>query len=115
MRKSLAFIALFCAGAVSANPDPIWQIQVTNNAGRTVNVPIMGERVCICLKHTQTSKIKNTKGGVMRLFGSDDCTGNFVGLALGATRTGAHWVNSASVGRDGIPSAGPFSCTDQIG
>ncbi|KAG0334756.1 hypothetical protein BG004_000279 [Podila humilis] len=110
MHKSLALIAILCAAGVNAVST--WSIQLTNNAGRTINVPIQGERHCVCLEHTQTSKIKNTNGGVMRLFGSNDCKGDFIGLALGATRTGAQWVNSVSVGKDGIPSEGPFSCSN---
>ncbi|OAQ22367.1 hypothetical protein K457DRAFT_143477 [Linnemannia elongata AG-77] len=89
-----------------------WSFDVTNNAGKTASSgPIEGyERFCLCLKTTQTSKIHNTHGGVMKLFSTDDCTGNFVSLPLGSTRSNSQWVNSASVGVDGIPSFGPTQC-----
>ncbi|KAF9538290.1 hypothetical protein EC957_006938 [Mortierella hygrophila] len=87
-----------------------WQFQITNNAGKTVTVPVAGKRTCICLTTSQTAKIKNTNGGVMKLFSTADCTGNFSVLSKGATRSNAQWVNSASVGQDGIPSGGPYQC-----
>ncbi|KAG0283990.1 hypothetical protein BGZ96_011642 [Linnemannia gamsii] len=108
MHRAIILLLAVCTIGALALGD--WQIEITNNAGKTVSVPISGRRYCICLTTTQTSKIKNTNGGVMRLFETDDCTGNFSGLAKGATRSNAQWVNSASVGEDGIPSAGPYQC-----
>ncbi|KAG9061995.1 hypothetical protein KI688_006714 [Linnemannia hyalina] len=88
-----------------------WQFRVYNNAGKTVEVPVIGKRHCVCLETSQTAKIKNTNGGVMKLFSTDDCTGNFAVLSKGATRSNAQWVNSASVGKDGVPSTGPYDCS----
>ncbi|KAF9155643.1 hypothetical protein BG015_009088 [Linnemannia schmuckeri] len=109
MHKSLALLIALCTlnGALALGD---WQFQVTNNAGKTVTVPVGGKRYCMCLSTSQTAKIKNTNGGVMKLFSTDDCTGNFVALYKGSTRSNAQWVNSASIGQDGIPSAGPNHC-----
>ncbi|KAG0334757.1 hypothetical protein BG004_000280 [Podila humilis] len=108
-RTIILFLACLAMTAMAAAPRT-WRFRVTNNAGRVFDWPVYGRRHCICLRTTQTSTIKNTDGGVMRLFGSDNCKGDFIGLALGATRTGAQWVNSASVGEDGIASTGPNDC-----
>ncbi|KAF9103751.1 hypothetical protein BGX27_010392 [Mortierella sp. AM989] len=108
MSRTLLLLLVLCAiGALAQT----WTIEVTNNAGRKVSVDIAGRRHCICLKNSQTAKIKNTNGGVMKLFSTSDCTGNFAELAKGSTRSNAQWVNSASVGLAGIPSTGPYDCT----
>lgn len=107
MFKSIVLLLTLCTAGAFAR---IWHIQFWNNAGKTANVPVSGDRFCICLETTQTAKIKNTDAGVVKLFSTNDCTGNFAVLAKGATRTNAQWVNSASVGIDGIPSEGPTQC-----
>ena len=109
MHKSLIALFALCtlSGALALGD---WQFEVTNNAGQTVEVPVSGRRYCGCLSSSQTNKIKNTNGGVMRLFSTKDCTGNFVALYRGSTRSNAQWVNSASIGEDGIPSDGPYHC-----
>ncbi|KAG0275478.1 hypothetical protein BGZ96_003771 [Linnemannia gamsii] len=111
--KSILLLALCTLNGALALGD--WQFVVTNNAGKSVEVPVAGQRHCVCLETTQTSKIKNTNGGVMRLFSKSDCTGEFSGLAKGSTRTNAQWVNSVSVGKDGIPSTGPYDCSPMFG
>jgi len=107
MFKSTIVLLALCTASAFATT---WHIQLWNNAGKTANIPIDGQRFCVCLETTQTAKIKNTDGGVVKLFTTNDCTGNFAVLAAGATRTNAQWVNSASVGIDGIPSTGPTQC-----
>ncbi|KAF9919114.1 hypothetical protein FBU30_011168 [Linnemannia zychae] len=89
-----------------------WSFDISNNAGQRASTgPISGyKRFCLCLKTSQTAQIHNTNGGVMKLFSTDDCTGNFAVLSLGSTRSNAQWVNSASVGIDGVPSFGPTQC-----
>ncbi|KAF8928235.1 hypothetical protein BGZ47_001753 [Haplosporangium gracile] len=83
------------------------QFEVNNNAGKTVSAPVASGRHCVCL---QTAKIKHTNGGVMKLFSTDDCTGNYAVLLKGTTRGNVQWVSSASVGKNGIPFAGPYQC-----
>ncbi|KAF9178346.1 hypothetical protein BGZ51_004753 [Haplosporangium sp. Z 767] len=106
MHKLLLLLGLCTIGAFAQT----WSFSCTNNRGTTVNNPVIGKRVCICLKTSQTAKLKNTNGGDMKLFSTTDCTGNYVQLAKGKTQNNAQWVNSASVGQSGIPSAGPFNC-----
>ncbi|KAF9142292.1 hypothetical protein BG015_000986 [Linnemannia schmuckeri] len=108
-KSSLLLLVLATVNSAMALGD--WQFVVTNNAGRSVEVPVAGKRHCVCLENSQTAKIKNTNGGVMKLFSTDNCTGNYAVLSKGATRSNAQWVNSASVGQDGIPSTGPYSCS----
>ncbi|KAF9292167.1 hypothetical protein BKA57DRAFT_497363 [Linnemannia elongata] len=112
-KSSLLLLALATLNSALALGD--WQFVVTNNAGRSVEVPVAGKRHCVCLETSQTSKIKNTNGGVMKLFSTSDCTGNYAVLSKGATRSNAQWVNSASVGQDGIPSSGPNDCSPIFG
>ncbi|KAF9925336.1 hypothetical protein FBU30_004926 [Linnemannia zychae] len=113
MLKSTALLLALCT--VSAFAQTLWNFEVTNLAGKTQRVDVAGKRHCVCLAHTQTYKLKNTNGGVMKLFKTDDCTGSYGVLAKGSTITNAQWVNSASVGQDGIPSTGPYDCTGVFG
>lgn len=106
MHKLLLLLGLCTVGALAQT----WSFSCTNNRGTTVNAPVVGKRVCICLETSQTAKLTNTNGGDMKLFSTSDCTGNFVQLAKGKTQSNAQWVNSASVGQSGISSAGPFNC-----
>ncbi|KAG9071358.1 hypothetical protein KI688_005569 [Linnemannia hyalina] len=109
MHKSLIALFVLCTlnGALAAGD---WQFQITNNAGKVYTIPAYGKRECICLETSQTNKIKNTNGGVMKLFSTHDCTGNFAVLNKGSMRSNAQWVNSASIGKDGFPSTGPNHC-----
>lgn len=108
LKSTILLSALVTIGAFAQT----WSFDVTNNAGKTVSSgPISNyKRFCLCLKTTQTAKIKNTHGGVMKMFSTDNCKGNFATLSLGSTRTNSQWVNSVSVGIDGIPSFGPTQC-----
>ncbi|KAG0042887.1 hypothetical protein BGZ83_012063 [Gryganskiella cystojenkinii] len=107
MHKLLLLLGLCTATALAQTS---WSFSCTNNRGTTVTAPVSGKRVCICLKTSQTAKLGNVNGGTMKLFSTDDCTGNFVQLAKGKTQNNAQWVNSASVGQPNIASAGPFNC-----
>lgn len=59
------------------------------------------KRICQCLSGTQTNKIKNTNGGLVRVFSTTDCTGNYDTIAIGSTISNAQWVNSVSLGQSG--------------
>ncbi|KAF9162435.1 hypothetical protein BGX20_001725 [Mortierella sp. AD010] len=108
MSKSIVLLLVFCTIGAFAQS---WSFKVTNNAGKSATLPIVGyKRFCVCLETTQTATIKNTNGGVMKLFSTDDCTGNYAVLSKRSTRSNAQWVNSVSVGVDGIPSFGPTQC-----
>ncbi|KAG0032383.1 hypothetical protein BGZ81_010993 [Podila clonocystis] len=107
-KSTFLLLALSTIGALAQTS---WNFEITNNAGKTVSLPVGGyRRFCVCLETSQTAKIKNTNGGVMKLFSTNDCTGNYAVLSKGSTRSNAQWVNSASVGVDGIPSFGPTQC-----
>ncbi|KAG0244819.1 hypothetical protein BGW41_006377 [Actinomortierella wolfii] len=106
MKKILLLLALFTVSALAQT----WTFTCTNNRGKSVTAKAAGKRICICLKTSQTFKLTNNNAGDMKLFWSDDCTGDYVPLAKGKSHSPAHWVNSASVGQSGIPSAGPFNC-----
>jgi hypothetical protein len=59
------------------------------------------KRVCQCLSGTQTNKIKNTSGGLVRVFSTTDCTGSYETIAAGSTISNAQWVDSVSFGPSG--------------
>ena len=59
------------------------------------------KRICQCLSGTQTNKIENTAGGLVRVFSTTDCTGNYDTIAAGSTISNAQWVNSVSFGPSG--------------
>lgn len=70
-------------------------------------------RECYCLKNTQTNYIHNWQGGIVKLFSSTDCTGNYDTLGSDKILQPAYWVNSMSLGREG-KSTGPFYCGDHF-
>ncbi|KAG0239521.1 hypothetical protein BGW41_007628 [Actinomortierella wolfii] len=108
-RSIVLLLALVATVALAADYD--WIFSITNNKKQVTRVPVAGKRHCVCLKYSQTAKITNIDAGVMKLFSTTDCTGNFAVLKKGSTRSNAQWVNSASVGVDGIPSSGPNDCS----
>ncbi|KAG0234615.1 hypothetical protein BGW42_006366 [Actinomortierella wolfii] len=110
-RSIVLLLALVATVALAVDYD--WIFSITNNKKKVTKVPVIGRRLCICLKNSQTAKITNIDAGVMKLFSTTDCTGNFAVLKKGSTRSNAQWVMSASVGVDGIPSAGPYDCSPQ--
>lgn len=86
-------------------------IRLTNNAGRTYEDSVLpGERECLCLKNTQTATITGASAGTIRLFSSNDCTGNYQTIYDDDQIGNAYWVNSVSWGESGVPSHGPNGC-----
>jgi hypothetical protein len=69
------------------------------------------ERQCWCTKDVKTAEIQNSggSGGLVRLFSTDDCTGNYETMSADQTVSNAEWVNSVSLGPSGS-SIGPGSC-----
>ncbi|KAF9924127.1 hypothetical protein FBU30_005844 [Linnemannia zychae] len=101
---------LLVLGTIASFARADWSFEVTNLAGNTESVTVAGPRTCVCLKNTQTYKLKNTNAGTMKIFSTADCTGSYGVISKGSTVTNAQWVNSASVGQDGVPSGGPYNC-----
>ncbi|KAF9921396.1 hypothetical protein FBU30_008616 [Linnemannia zychae] len=106
MLKSVLVLALSAVALVQA-----YEINVFNNAGTRISLfEDPGFRTCICLRNTQSNKIYNKDGGDVKLFSTDDCTGNYSQLGAGKTQINAQWVNSLSLGKSGIPSSSPATC-----
>ncbi|KAG9319175.1 hypothetical protein KVV02_007295 [Mortierella alpina] len=95
-----------------ANPIQNVSVDLINNRARDTNLSSINQdnHWCICLKNTQTDKIYNRNAKDVKLFSSTDCTGNYSPLVIGKTQNNAQWVNSASIGKSGIPSVPPKSC-----
>ncbi|KAF9154350.1 hypothetical protein BG015_001193 [Linnemannia schmuckeri] len=107
MLKSVLMLAL-CATVPFAQA---YEIHIWNNAGKKISLPqVPSHQSCICLKNTETAKIYNKEGGNVKLFFTDDCTGNYSVLFLGKTQNNAQQINSLSIGGSGIPSSGPLTC-----
>ena len=83
-----------------------------NNKSKSQVFGAIDTRFCACVKNTQTGFIKGVNGGDIKLFSSNDCTGNFQTLESNGEAKNAQWVNSFSYGKSGIPSSGPFGCPD---
>ena len=76
----------------------------------TNSVPVgldNGFRQCLCISNTDTTYIEGVNGGLIRLFSSSDCTGNYETLGSNSEITNAQWVNSISYGASGIASLPP--------
>ncbi|KAG0061943.1 hypothetical protein BGZ89_011052 [Linnemannia elongata] len=102
MHKSLAFLALLAASALAQGN---YHMDVYNSANQKIRFyDYYGHRTCLCVKNIQTAKIRNVDVGDAKLFSTEDCTGNFVQLDKGVTRSNAQWVNSFSFGDSGKPS-----------
>ncbi|OAQ27684.1 hypothetical protein K457DRAFT_21018 [Linnemannia elongata AG-77] len=90
--------------------------RIYNNDGSLTRVLVAGsqQRVCYCLKNTQTGTIQAFDGeNHIRLFTSNDCTGSFGVLEDSGKINNAQWVNSLSLGWPGIPSEGPDGCPNR--
>ncbi|KAF9369367.1 hypothetical protein CPB97_003643 [Podila verticillata] len=80
---------------------------LTNNAGRQHESSIAkvnDDRYCICVKNTQTASVEGMNGGLIKLFSTNDCTGNYQTLGSNGKAYNTYWVNSVSWGKEGIPS-----------
>ncbi|KAG0025746.1 hypothetical protein BGZ82_009850 [Podila clonocystis] len=105
MKVTLLLSALCIAQVALA--ETWYSIHLNNNDGsKATTLDFQDDRVCYCLSQTQTAKIDGTKGGDVKLFSSDNCTGNYSN-GSGKVTSNAQWVNSVSFGRSGIPSLGP--------
>ncbi|KAG0332614.1 hypothetical protein BG004_001168 [Podila humilis] len=111
----LLAISCSCAAALLGGADAAHLISVKNNVGQEQSIVTKdGTRACVCLKNTQTNSITTTNGGVVRLFASNDCTGSYSTIGSNFELRPAHWVNSASWGKGGIPSTGPYGCPNWL-
>ncbi|KAG0079589.1 hypothetical protein BGZ92_000967, partial [Podila epicladia] len=104
--KVILLLSTLCIAQVAV-AQTWYSIHLYNNDGsKDTTLDFQDDRVCYCLSETQTAKIDGTKGGDVKLFSSDDCTGKYSNGSDKMT-TNAQWVNSVSFGRSGIPSLGP--------
>ncbi|KAG0093911.1 hypothetical protein BGZ93_008781 [Podila epicladia] len=106
MYKSLALLATLCSAALAAD----YRLELHHNTDSNKWVSLFtqtGTRTCFCTKNVQTGWIKGNNGGDIKLFSSNDCTGNFQTLGTNERVNNAQWVNSVSFGKSGISSVGP--------
>jgi hypothetical protein len=90
-----------------------YEIHIWNKAGKRVSLfNNTNNRICFCLKNTETAKIFNKDGGTLKMFSTSDCTGNYVMFGLGQTLNNADWINSVSFGNSGPrdPFPNPPTC-----
>ncbi|CAO3607024.1 unnamed protein product [Cunninghamella echinulata] len=59
------------------------------------------KRVCACMSGTRTEKINYDESGILKLFSTKDCTGNYQQVYKGQSVKNAMWVNSISFGPSG--------------
>ncbi|KAF9198972.1 hypothetical protein BGZ49_000078 [Haplosporangium sp. Z 27] len=103
MHKVFAMMLLVCSTIVLGAES--YNIVLKNDAGNSFTlVANPGTRTCFCVVNTQTASIQGQNGGDIKLFSSQDCTGNFQSLGSNGATNNAQWVNSVSWGESGIPS-----------
>ncbi|KAF9903596.1 hypothetical protein EC991_003508 [Linnemannia zychae] len=104
MHKSIVLLlalAIYANVALAAT----YRIDFWNNdKSRSASMGFNEGRSCACMKNTQTGTIKGVNGGLIRLFRSTDCTGDYDILGSNSQLNNANWVNSISFGQAGIPS-----------
>ncbi|KAF9969736.1 hypothetical protein BGZ73_007761, partial [Actinomortierella ambigua] len=115
MKITLLLSALCIAQAALAEA---YSLHISNNdASKDFTFEFDDDRICYCLKDTQTAKIDGRNGGDVKLFSSNNCKGDYTS-GSGKVTYGAQWVNSVSFGKSGIASRGPgksCKCGRKIG
>ncbi|KAG0344450.1 hypothetical protein BG004_004471 [Podila humilis] len=102
MFKSIVLLVLLASTALA---QITYHMDVYNAKNKKITFYAWkGDRTCLCLKNTQTTKIGNVDVGDAKIFSSKDCTGNYVTIAKGKVRANTQWVNSMSFGAAGVPS-----------
>ena len=105
MYKSLILLLALSSSALAS-----YFVDIKNNDGSKsfrFQVVSNADRACWCIKNTQTGTIKGVSGGTIKLFSSNDCTGNFQTIGSDGQVSNAQWVNSFSMGASNVPSSGP--------
>jgi hypothetical protein len=109
MHKALVFLIAFALQSGVALAD--YQVNIYNNNESKSNMFPLWEgtpvRWCVCVRNTQTGFIEGVNGGLIKLFSSSDCTGNYDTIGSNEKVGNANWVNSFSFGRSGISSNNP--------
>ncbi|KAI8059142.1 hypothetical protein BC940DRAFT_314338 [Gongronella butleri] len=78
------------------------------------SISTKSKRKCVCVKNFKTAVVENDSGGVVRMFSTSDCTGNYATLGYKQDQINAYWVNSVSFGPSGT-SVGPSGCPSRFG
>ncbi|KAI9235055.1 MAG: hypothetical protein BYD32DRAFT_463787 [Podila humilis] len=108
MFKSFLFLSALSASALAT-----FGVTVINDNGSGYTLYAQDhQRLCYCLKNTQSASIRGFNGGTIKLFSTADCTGKFATLGSNDEVGSAKWVNSVSFGRSDIPSRDPPGCPD---
>ncbi|KAG0092918.1 hypothetical protein BGZ93_000464 [Podila epicladia] len=112
MVKTTSIIVLLSAICAQVAFADNYCIGVWNNGGSLFKSLCHSttQRVCYCLRNTQTATIEGFPGGDIKLFGSSDCKGTYHTIGSEESISNAQWVNSVSFGRSGISSSGPSGC-----
>ncbi|KAF9935476.1 hypothetical protein BGZ75_010230 [Mortierella antarctica] len=106
VKAILLLTTLFTSAALATD---YYYVAIFNNAGKSEELQVpRTKRYCVCLRNTQTARIKNFSGSDVKIFSSSDCTGKYSQVADNAYN--AQWANSMSYGRSGISSQGPDGC-----
>ncbi|KAF9216975.1 hypothetical protein BGZ59_007120 [Podila verticillata] len=106
MHKTLVLLSALCASALATAP---YYIDIYNNdSSKYFHFATYDEeRVCWCVKNTQTGSITGVNGGNIKLFSSTDCTGNYQTIGSNTKQSNTQRVNSFSFGPASIPSLDP--------
>ncbi|KAF9921620.1 hypothetical protein FBU30_008304, partial [Linnemannia zychae] len=85
-----------------------YSIKVFSSSGPQ-SIVFNDDRFCYCLSETDVGMIDGTNGGNVLLFGSNDCTGNYVKMPSPVI-TNAQWVKSVKFGRSSYPLLPSKTC-----
>ncbi|KAF9090360.1 hypothetical protein BGX27_002284, partial [Mortierella sp. AM989] len=110
MVKATVLMLTFCVSVAFAGPF-FHRVNIQNNAGTKLYQfrALSSERLCECVKNTQTGSIQGLAGGDIKLFQSSDCTGNFQKLGSNSKLVNTQWGESdeADIEDDDVPHS-PF-------
>ncbi|GJJ74120.1 hypothetical protein EMPS_06478 [Entomortierella parvispora] len=84
-----------------------FQVTAYQSNGHGLGFLVFGGRTCVCLANVVTSSLDGSNGGVIQVYGSNDCSGGFQTMDSNGHLGNAEWVNSVSFGVGGV-AAGKF-------
>ncbi|KAF9301780.1 hypothetical protein BGZ74_006273 [Mortierella antarctica] len=109
----MKLLYLLSAAACASVAYAEYKVQICNNGCQKVHTfkTPNNIRPCICLASTQTATIGGIDGGIIKVFQSNNCRGNYQTIPSNKAIENAQWVNSMSFGPSGS-SLDPGPCGD---
>ncbi|KAI9306184.1 hypothetical protein BJ944DRAFT_238980 [Cunninghamella echinulata] len=117
--NNLVFLFLVVSGYSIAVSAVYYNVPYCSGGACAFLTSFTNKRICACMSGTRTEEINYDQSGVLKLFSTSDCTGNYQQVYKGQSVKNAMWVNSISFGpagtsvMDGEGCEAPWSVTKE--